>query len=122
MNSKDTTLSKGKRAEEISAHFLEKNGLKILDRNYHCRGGEIDLICKEKQTFVFVEVRLRQSLAYGGAGESIDLPKQRKIILAATHYLQQHHLWDKSCRFDCILLDKEDEGRIEWIKNAFSTD
>ncbi len=84
------------------------------------RGGEIDLICRDGKTLVFVEVRLRSRSDFGGAGASITVTKRRRIILAARHYLAGKPECD--CRFDCVLLDGLDEERIEWIKNAFSAD
>lgn len=122
MNNKDTTVSKGKRAEDLAAQLLEKKGLKVLVRNYLCRGGEIDLICCDREQLIFVEVRMRSSARYGGAGESINIGKQKKIIHAAQHYLLSHRLLHKDCRFDCVLFDKMDLIHVEWIQNAFSAD
>ena len=122
MNDKDTTTSKGKRAEDLAAKFLEQNGLKVLARNYLCRGGEIDLVCRDKERLVFVEVRMRGSSQYGGAGASITITKQKKIIHAAEQYLHSHRLSHKDCRFDCVLFDKMDLAHVEWVQNAFSAD
>ena len=103
----------------MAARFLEKRGLTILTRNFHCRGGEIDLICRDRKTLVFVEVRSRGNANYGGAGASITPIKQRRIILAAQHYLATKAGFDADCRFDCVLLDGP---KIEWIRDAFSAD
>jgi putative endonuclease len=120
MNDKDTTSSAGKLAEELAAGFLEKRGLLVVARNFRCRGGEIDLICRDGKVLVFVEVRLRRNAGFGGAGASITSGKQRRIILAAQHYLAGHAKADPDCRFDCILLDANTEKNIEWILDAFS--
>jgi putative endonuclease len=104
----------GALAEEQAARFLAARGLKILARNHRCRGGEIDLVCRDGATLVFVEVRLRTSRAFGGAAASITPAKQRRIALAARHYLAGKP-WP-ACRFDAVLLDGES---IDWIKNAF---
>ena len=104
----------GALAEEQAARFLAARGLKILARNHRCRGGEIDLVCRDGATLVFVEVRLRTSRAFGGAAASITPAKQRRIVLAANHYLAGKP-WP-ACRFDAVLLDGES---IDWIKNAF---
>ena len=104
----------GVRAEEQAARFLAGRGLKILARNYRCRGGEIDLVCRDGATLVFVEVRLRTSRHFGGAAASITPAKQRRIALAANHYLAGKPL--PACRFDAVLLDGT---RIDWIRNAF---
>ena len=109
--------SAGALAEEQAARFLAGRGLKILARNYRCRGGEIDLICRDGKTLVFVEVRLRSRSDFGGAAASITASKRRRIILAAQHYLLGKPACD--CRFDCVLIDG---GELEWIKNAFAAD
>jgi putative endonuclease len=119
----DGRASSGKRAEDLAARFLEQRGLHILIRNYRCRGGEIDLVCHAGKALVFVEVRLRRNSTYGGAGASITPTKQRRIILAAQHYLMTHSAGDSECRFDCILFDGPHaltENRIEWVRDAFS--
>ena len=116
----DTTTTRGREAEALAARHLECCGLRVIERNFRIRGGEIDLICRDGKTLVFVEVRLRSRTDFGGAGASITVSKQRRIILAAQHYLLGKA--DCDCRFDCILLDALDISRLEWIKNAFSTD
>jgi putative endonuclease len=124
MNDNDTTGGStrtiGNLAEDLAARFLQQNGLKILIRNFLCRGGEIDLICQDGKTLVFTEVRLRRNTAFGGAAASITLAKQRRIILAAQHYLTANAKNDADCRFDCLLLDGNAEQHIEWIRDAFS--
>lgn len=125
MSVKDNTpgpaghLANGQIAEELAARFLEDRGLTVLARNYRCRGGEVDLICREKQVLVFVEVRLRRNANYGGAAASITSGKQRRIILAAQHYLAAQPGREPDCRFDCILLDGLSAAAIEWLCDAF---
>ncbi len=109
-------ITDGARAEEQAARFLAGRGLIILARNYRCRGGEIDLICRDGATLVFVEVRLRTNRSFGGAAASITPAKQRRIVLAANHYLAGKPL--PVCRFDAVLLDGT---HIDWIRNAFET-
>lgn len=106
----------GKQAENHAASFLQRQGLRLVARNYRCRMGEIDLIMEHGGTLVFVEVRLRRSGNFGGAAASITGHKQRKLIHAAQHYLQQQAR-QPPCRFDALLLDGR---KIEWIKDAFS--
>lgn len=106
--------SAGRDAEERAARHLARHGLQILARNYRCRGGEIDLVCRDGATLVFVEVRLRTNSGYGGAAASITPAKQRRLVLAANHYLAGKSL--PACRFDAVLLDGEN---IDWIRNAF---
>ena len=109
----------GQQAEDKAARYLEKRGLLVLTRNFRCRGGEIDLICRDRNAVVFVEVRRRRNSDYGGAGASITLTKKRRIILAAQHYLLANAKANGDCRFDCVLLDVDS---IEWIRDAFSAD
>lgn len=106
----------GREAENLAATFLQGQGLRLVARNYRCRMGEIDLIMEQDGTLVFVEVRMRRSAGFGGAAASITAHKQRKLIHAAQHYLQQQTR-QPPCRFDALLLDGD---TIEWIKDAFS--
>lgn len=109
----------GDEAEMLAAAHLEKHGLRLVERNYRCRHGEIDLIMRDGDTLVFVEVRLRTNAKFGGAAESITQQKQGKILQAARHYLAgQRKL--PPCRFDAVLLGGLDTGTIEWLKNAFT--
>ncbi|MDD5177109.1 MAG: YraN family protein [Sterolibacterium sp.] len=107
----------GDQAEALAATFLERQGMRVLERNWRVRGGEIDLICDDRGTLAFVEVRLRRHGAFGGAAESITASKQQRLILAARYYLSGKR--ERSCRFDAVLLDGLTEANIEWIKNAF---
>jgi putative endonuclease len=116
----DKDNTSGKQAEALAEQFLVRQGLQVLERNFRCRGGEIDLICRERKVLVFVEVRLRRNANYGGAAASITPGKQARIILAARHYLSANRATENDCRFDCVLLDGLDESRIEWMRNAFS--
>lgn len=111
-------LEIGQQAEEQACAFLEKKGLKLLERNFRCKLGEIDLIMRDKDEVVFVEVRKRSSDAFGSAVESVTFTKQRKVINTAMLYLQKQNWFDKvQCRFDIIGIT---QNKIEWIKDAFS--
>ncbi len=113
----DTTTARGREAEALAARHLEGHGLRVVARNFRVRGGEIDLICRDGRVLVFVEVRQRSRSDYGGAGASITISKQRRIVLAARHYLAGQPECD--CRFDCVLIEGE---RLEWLKDAFTAD
>ncbi len=104
-------------AENRAAEFLAARGLKLLERNFRVRGGEIDLICRDGGSVVFVEVRSRSRGDYGGAAASIGAAKQARLILAARHWLVRHG--ETPCRFDCVLIQ---EGQLEWLKDAFRAD
>jgi putative endonuclease len=116
----------GAKAEALAADFLRARGLRIIEKNFWVRGGEIDLIAEEKtqtQTvIVFVEVRLRRSQRFGGAAASILSRKQRRILLAARHWLMRQKNRQATCRFDCILLKSLEPAGIEWIRHAFRAD
>lgn len=116
-NDNDTTTARGREAEERAARYLSERGLRVIERNFRVRGGEIDLICRDGRTLVFVEVRQRSRRDYGGAGESITLAKRRRLILAASIYLAGRPPCD--CRFDCVLIE---QTHLEWLRNAFSAD
>lgn len=111
----------GKCAEEVASHFLQKHGLQLLMQNYYCPFGEIDLIMKDQDDIVFVEVRSRSRIDYGNAFESITKTKIKKLIKTASHFLQKKRWVDKvNSRFDVVALHPiEGEMKIEWIKNAF---
>jgi putative endonuclease len=107
----------GSAAEDLAARYLERQGLAIVDRNWRCRAGEIDLVARDGATLVFVEVRLRTSAAFGGAAASVDVHKQRRILQAARLYLAGRA--DTPCRCDVVVLDRLDPAGIEWIRDAF---
>lgn len=109
---------RGDDAEALAAAYLEAQGLSLLQRNYHCRFGEIDLVMKQNDTIVFVEVRMRSHTAFGGAAASITASKQQKLIRTAEHFLQQHG--NAACRFDAMLMNALDSSQIEWIRDAFN--
>ncbi|HZV61953.1 MAG TPA: YraN family protein [Methylophilaceae bacterium] len=107
----------GGQAEALAAAYLQKQGLHLVTSNYHCRFGEIDLIMRDANTLVFVEVRLRSNDNFGGAAMSITATKRQRLVQTAQQYLQQNG--DCTCRFDAILMRTVDMQSIEWIKNAF---
>ena len=111
----------GRQAEEKACHYLQKQGLKLIRQNYTCFHGEIDLIMREKEDIVFIEVRYRSRTDYGHPAETINRNKQKKIIRTATHFLQKNECLYKVCsRFDVIAMQLIDnEWQMEWIKNAF---
>lgn len=108
---------RGALAEAAAAEFLTGRGLRLLERNYRCRFGEIDLIMSDGRTLVFVEVRYRRNKSFGGALESITGAKREKLLRAARHYLAALREFP-ACRFDAVLLSGDTE-ELEWIENAF---
>jgi putative endonuclease len=102
-------------AEERAAAYLAGHGLDIVSRNFRTRLGEIDLVAREGDTLVFVEVRMRSAGTFGGALESITPRKQRRIQAAAQQFLGQYRDPPR-CRFDVIALE---QGDIRWLRGAF---
>lgn len=109
-------MKPGARAEQVAAQYLQKNGLRLVQSNFRCRFGEIDLILRDGETLIFAEVRQRSRGDFGGAAASIDAHKQRRLILTAQQYLASLPRIPP-CRFDAVLLDAADN--VEWIKSAF---
>jgi putative endonuclease len=107
----------GARAEDLCAELLRRAGLRIIERNWRCRHGEIDLIAEEGATLVFAEVRMRTSSGYGGAGESVTGAKRARIVAAARLYLMRRP--ETLCRFDVFLVAPRHTEPVRWIRNAF---
>ena len=121
MNASDTgTRGTGARCEDIACAHLASAGLTLVERNFNCRYGEIDLIMRASDgTVVFVEVRRRASAGFGGAAASVGATKQRRIVFAARHYLLRLRT-PPPCRFDVVLVDtSEGKSAVEWLKAAF---
>jgi putative endonuclease len=104
----------GARAEDLCADLLSASGLRVIERNWRCRHGEIDLIAEERGTLVFAEVRMRSPGNFGGAAESVTAAKRSRLIAAARLYLSRKP--EVVCRFDVFLVGA---ARVEWIRNAF---
>jgi putative endonuclease len=113
-------LAFGQQGEQQALEFLQSKGLRLQERNFRCKTGEIDLIMRDDESLVFVEVRFRQSNDFGCALETVTLKKQRKLLATANFYLQIKRL-DSACRFDIVALNGFGSTPIEWIKNAIQT-
>ena len=130
-----THLQRGAAAEHLACNFLQRQGLFIVQRNYRCRCGEIDIIARDQQpgtaaVLCFVEVRCRSRSSHGRAAETVDRRKQKKLINCAQHYLIRHPTHVK-CRFDVIEVSYSHRGdarhdgthmnraNINWIRDAF---
>jgi putative endonuclease len=114
----------GQLAEGLAQRHLQQQGLRLLCRNWTCRSGELDLVMLDGDTVVFVEVRYRRHSAWGGALESVDLRKQRKLIKAAQLFLQKESRWAKHpCRFDVVAIGAaiSNAEKPNWIRNAFDS-
>jgi len=118
-NAAMTSFARGQAGEDQALAYLQSKGLRLLERNYRTPGrtrGEIDLILQESDgTVVFVEVRCRASMAFGGAGASIDAAKCQRVVHTAQHWLL-HHGTHCACRFDVVVIDG---GQLQWLRAAF---
>jgi putative endonuclease len=113
---------RGLRWERTAESFLQRKGLKTLERNFRCTMGEIDLVMTDGPTLVFTEVKYRRRNSHGSGAESVGPKKQRRIIRAASRFLQcyDHHP-STCCRFDVVSIDESrGELSLNWIRNAFS--
>jgi putative endonuclease len=124
---KPTTLDQGRQTEQACCDYLKEQGLKLLDKNFRGKHGEIDLIMLEGKTLVFVEVRYRKNKDYGGPLASITPQKQQRISATAELYLQQQPKY-RHARIDVVGMTQKpqnspesasNEYSFEWIKNAF---
>jgi putative endonuclease len=106
----------GAEAEALVADWLRARGWRILARNFTCKGGELDLVCDDAGTVVFVEVRARRSADYGAPEETIGAVKRKRIVLAARHWLVRHGGESRACRFDVIAVEN---GAIRHLPDAF---
>lgn len=114
-------MDTGKDAERLARSYLEDQGLRWVASNYRTKRGEIDLIMRDGVLLVFIEVRYRRTADFGGACASVNSHKQRRLIAAAEHYLQQT-THPPACRFDILGIEgKADRPAIEWIRDAFQT-
>lgn len=107
--------SLGQAAEDQACAYLMRQGLTALERNFRCRGGEIDLIMQQREVLVFVEVRQRADKRHGGAAASVTAAKQARLIVAAQVFLQRYRT-PPACRFDVIAIEG---NTLEWLRNAF---
>lgn len=104
----------GQAGEDDALDYLRQNGLSLVERNFRCKGGEIDLIMHHQAALVFVEVRKRADNRHGGAAASVTAAKQARLILAAQVYLQRYKN-PPACRFDVVAIDG---AALSWLKNA----
>ena len=110
----------GKAGEDLVVRYLKKKGYKVLERNYTCPVGEIDIIARDKKTIVFVEVKTRRSMSYGSARLAITPHKQRKISMTALYYLKCNHQMGQDARFDVVTVQStRGMQEIDLIQNAF---
>lgn len=111
----------GQKGEEIACKSLKKNGYRIIEKNFRCRQGEIDIIAEEKGVICFVEVKSRFSENFGLPEEAVTRWKQRRMYAAAIIYLEKNKIKLRDVRFDIVSVDLKDE-KVRVLKNAFEVD
>lgn len=115
------TTSIGQRTETLACNYLLKNKLTLIERNYRCQRGEIDLIMRDHQSLVFVEVRYRKNIRFGTSLESISPYKLNRLKTAINHYTMTNNLGYIACRIDVIgLHGKLEQPNIQWLKNIIT--
>jgi len=115
-----TKIATGAQGEKIAADFLKKNGYKIIDKNFRCPFGEIDLVATEKREIVFIEVKTRKSTKLGYPEQAVGIRKQRKLSQLAQWYLLKRKIADTQARFDVVAITILSSGNeIKLFKNAF---
>ena len=111
----------GLAGQQSAEDFLIKKGYEVLARNYRIKSGEIDLVTKDGEYTVFIEVKYRRNLGFGLPREAVGVVKQQRIIKTAMHYLMRHRLMDSDVRFDVVeVLEQQGQLYISHIENAFS--
>jgi putative endonuclease len=118
---RSTTTTAGAAAEALALRHLQAQGLRLLQRNWRTRGGELDLVMEDGEDLVIAEVRARSRADFGGAAASIDSRKRGRIVNAARAFLAAHPRYhSRPVRFDIVAI--EPGGRIDWIRNAFDAE
>ncbi len=107
----------GKEGEQIATDYLKQNNYKILLRNFRCNQGEIDIIAKNKNEIVFIEVKTRQNNNFGNPAEAVTKIKRKHILDTAKYYIYKNNLGNMSIRFDVIEIYKKEKFYINHIKN-----
>ena len=110
----------GKMGEDKAVKYLKDNGYKIIERNFMCRQGEIDIIARDtdKGEYVFIEVKTRTNFYYGKPVDAVNIKKRRHIVSATKYYIYKNHLAKKLIRFDIIEIYKKDKFYIKHLKNC----
>jgi putative endonuclease len=118
-----TNRLEGQRWERSAEIFLCRQGLTVVERNYNCRVGEIDLIMYDQSSLVFVEVKYRGNTGFGSGADSVTQQKQLRISRTAAYFLSRNQrLANVPCRFDVISISgRRGSTQTDWIKNAFNT-
>ena len=119
-NTKSENKLKGSLGEKLVCVYLDRYGYEIIEKNYRCTSGEVDVIFKDKLEIVFAEIKTRTSVEFGNPAEAVDLKKRKHILNVARYYLYTKSLFENPVRFDVIeVYFNKDKPIINHIKNAF---
>ena len=110
----------GQLYEKLALAYLQQQGLQLVQQNFQCKAGEIDLVMRDHDCLVFVEVKYRASAAYGGALAAVTRSKQQKLLRAVQYYQQLHRLTQQPCRIDVLAIEGQAPYQYNWLQNAFS--
>ena len=114
-------MKSGRFGEEMARIFLAKQGYEVLELNWRCRYGELDLICRDQQAVIFVEVKTRNTATLETPAEALNQRKQTKLIKSASLFLSQHRLWHAQSRFDLVsVYFQTHHCQVDHVPNAFS--
>lgn len=116
LNKSVSALQRGQQYEDLALRYLLDQGLVLVERNYRCRWGELDLLMQEQSALIIVEVRYRKNATYGSAAESVTAKKQARIVAATKHYIMTYNI-NQPVRFDVLAITGD--ALPEWVKNAF---
>ena len=117
-----STTARGRRAEDLAAAYLARQGYRLVQRNYRVRRGEIDLVAEEQRTLCFIEVRSRASTRFGHPLETIDRRKRQRLLRAAQHFLHRHGDPAVPVRFDVLAIVLRPRLEITLVRGAFTAD
>jgi len=118
VRTKQTSVTIGQNAEKRACDYLKRQGLQLIEQNYRCKQGEIDLVMRQNHTIVFVEVRYRKNALHGSGAETVTFSKQKKLLSSATQYLlERYNSVDLPCRIDVLSLGTNNHD-TQWIQNA----
>lgn len=118
-NKQDPRIGTGQTGEDLAVCYLENQGYTIVERNYRKRIGEIDIIARDGECLVFIEVKTRSNRRFGSPFDAVDFRKQQQISRVALAFMTQHRFGEVPVRFDVIGVHLEESPRVELIKNAF---
>ena len=119
-NTSKTRIGIGKSGEDLAVRYLKKQGYTIVERNYRQRIGEIDIIARDNECLVFIEVKTRRSKRYGSPFEAVDSRKQHQISRVALEYITRYQYEEMEARFDVVAVQFDGgSSTIELMKNAF---